>query len=91
MTSPIPHTVDIIFAGGGTSACVAAGRLARANPQLRILLVEGGKNNFEDPMVVNPAVYTSHLVPGSKTVLVSFAGVFHSLFLFLFLLLCLEI
>lgn len=63
--------VDIIFAGGGTAACVAAGRLAKANPDLKILLVEGGANNFENPTVVNPAVYLSHLAPDSKTALVS--------------------
>jgi len=57
--------VDIIFAGGGTAACVAAGRLAKANPDLKILLVEGGKNNFNDPTVINPAVYLSHLAPDS--------------------------
>jgi alcohol oxidase len=62
--------VDIIFAGGGTAACVAAGRLAKANPDLKILLVEGGKNNFNDPTVTNPAVYLSHLAPDSKTALV---------------------
>ncbi|KUJ08512.1 putative alcohol oxidase [Mollisia scopiformis] len=61
--------VDIIFAGGGTAACVAAGRLAKANPSLKILLVEGGRNNFEDPTVTNPAVYLSHLAPDSKTAL----------------------
>ncbi|WPG97842.1 alcohol oxidase [Acrodontium crateriforme] len=60
---------DIIFAGGGTAACVAAGRLARVNPDLSILLVEGGKNNFNDPTVTNPALYLSHLVPGSQTAL----------------------
>jgi alcohol oxidase len=63
--------VDIIFAGGGTAACVAAGRLAKANPDLKILLVEGGKNNFNDPTVTNPAVYLSHLAPDSKTALVN--------------------
>ncbi len=62
--------VDIIFAGGGTAACVAAGRLAKANPDLKILLIEGGRNNFQDPTVVNPAVYLSHLAPDSKTALV---------------------
>ena len=62
--------VDIIFAGGGTAACVAAGRLAKARPDLKILLVEGGANNFENPTVVNPAVYLSHLAPDSKTALV---------------------
>tara|TARA_R110002060_G_scaffold37629_4_gene48767 strand:+ start:856 stop:1188 length:333 start_codon:yes stop_codon:yes gene_type:complete len=61
--------VDIIFAGGGTAACVAAGRLAKANPDLKILLVEGGRNNFNDPTVTNPAVYLSHLAPDSKTAL----------------------
>ncbi|KAK6583677.1 hypothetical protein PZA11_003407 [Diplocarpon coronariae] len=61
--------VDIIFAGGGTAACVAAGRLARANPDLKIVLVEGGGNNFNDPTVTNPAVYLSHLAPDSKTAL----------------------
>lgn len=63
--------VDIIFAGGGTAACVAAGRLAKANPDLKILLVEGGRNNFNDPTITNPAVYLSHLAPDSKTALVS--------------------
>lgn len=39
--------MDIIFAGGGTAACIAAGRLAKANPELKILLIEGGPNQFE--------------------------------------------
>jgi alcohol oxidase len=43
---------------------------AKANPDLKIVLVEGGKNNFNDPTVVNPAVYLSHLAPDSKTALV---------------------
>ncbi|KAM3077347.1 hypothetical protein ACMFMG_006697 [Clarireedia jacksonii] len=64
-----PESVDIVFAGGGTAACVAAGRLAKANPDLKILLVEGGKNNFQDPTILNPAVHLSHLVPDSKTAL----------------------
>jgi alcohol oxidase len=54
---------------GGTAACVAAGRLARADPNLSILLVEGGKNNYNDPTVVNPAMYLVHLAPGSQTAL----------------------
>ena len=58
---------DIIFAGGGTAACVAAGRLAKANPELKIVLVEGGPNNHNNPTVTNPAVYLSHLAPDSKT------------------------
>lgn len=70
--------MDIIFAGGGTAACVAAGRLAMANPDLKILLIEGGKNNFEDPTVVNPAAYLTHLAPDSKTALVCVAYHGHS-------------
>ncbi|KAF8607376.1 alcohol oxidase [Ceratobasidium sp. AG-I] len=58
--------VDIIFAGGGTAACVAAGRLAAANPGLEILVVEQGPNNLNDPMVVTPALFLTHLAPGSK-------------------------
>ncbi|QSZ33838.1 hypothetical protein DSL72_005411 [Monilinia vaccinii-corymbosi] len=69
MSTLAPQTVDIIFAGGGTAACVAAGRLARANPALRILVIESGKNNFEDPMVVTPALYLSLLTPDNKAAL----------------------
>jgi alcohol oxidase len=63
--------MDIIFAGGGTAACVAAGRLAKANPDLKILLIEGGQNNFNNPTVVNPAVFLSHSAADSKTAIVS--------------------
>ncbi|TVY35506.1 Alcohol oxidase, partial [Lachnellula occidentalis] len=71
MSTYTPETgdMDIIFAGGGTAACVAAGRLAKANPDLKILLVEGGRNNFQDPTVTNPAVFLSHLAPDSTTAL----------------------
>jgi alcohol oxidase len=48
-----------------TLACVAAGRLAAANPDLRILLAEQGPNNFQDPTVITPAFFGSHLVPDS--------------------------
>ncbi|KAJ8692993.1 hypothetical protein PTI98_010250 [Pleurotus ostreatus] len=36
--SGVGSEYDIIFAGGGTVACVAAGRLAEADPSLRILV-----------------------------------------------------
>jgi alcohol oxidase len=68
--------MDIIFAGGGTAACVAAGRLAKAHPDLKILLIEGGKNNFEDITVRTPAIYLSHLKPDSKTAIVGFPYVY---------------
>ncbi|KAJ1301180.1 hypothetical protein OPQ81_003591 [Rhizoctonia solani] len=61
-----PMEVDIIFVGGGTSACVAAGRLAAANPELDILVVEQGPNNFQDPMIMTPALFLNNLAPDSK-------------------------
>ncbi|QRW26048.1 GMC oxidoreductase [Rhizoctonia solani] len=39
----------------------------KANPELSILLVEQGSNNYQEPSVVTPAVFLSHLAPGSKT------------------------
>ncbi|QUC20527.1 uncharacterized protein UV8b_04768 [Ustilaginoidea virens] len=58
---------DVVLAGGGTAACVVAGRLAEADPSLAILLVERGPNNLDDAAVLTPALYRSHLLPGSKT------------------------
>lgn len=56
---------DIVFAGGGTAACVAAGRLAAADPNLSILLIERGKNNLNDPMIRSPGIYIANLAPSS--------------------------
>ncbi|KAK7709188.1 hypothetical protein SLS63_013298 [Diaporthe eres] len=55
--------------GRGTAACVAAGRLAEADPELSILVIEGGQDNFNVPNVVNPLLYFQHLLPTSKTAL----------------------
>lgn len=57
---------DVILAGGGTAACIIAGRLAEADPSLSILVVEQGPNNLNDSTIVTPAVYLSHLQPTSK-------------------------
>ncbi|KAI1503596.1 GMC oxidoreductase [Biscogniauxia marginata] len=65
----LPETideVDVIIAGGGTTACVVAARLADADPELSILLIEGGPNN-EMPTVEYPAIFLAHLAPDSKT------------------------
>lgn len=51
---------------GGTAGCILASRLSQADPSLSILVVEGGKNNFNDPTVTNPAVFLGHLAPDSK-------------------------
>ncbi|PSN74310.1 alcohol oxidase [Corynespora cassiicola Philippines] len=56
---------DVIFAGGGTAACVAAGRLAQADPNLSILIIERGKNNLNDPMITNPGIFVANLAPSS--------------------------
>lgn len=56
---------DVIFAGGGTAACVAAGRLAQADPNLSILIIERGKNNLNDPMIANPGIFVANLAPSS--------------------------
>ncbi|KAF9230349.1 GMC oxidoreductase-domain-containing protein [Melanogaster broomeanus] len=58
---------DIIFAGGGTTACVAAGRLAGANPSLSILVVESGQHSRDVPIHVQPCQFTANLVPTSTT------------------------
>ncbi|KAJ3537854.1 hypothetical protein NM688_g6610 [Phlebia brevispora] len=52
---------DIIFAGAGTSGGVAAGRLAAADPSLKILMVEAGPHVREDDAFVQPARCLSHL------------------------------
>ncbi|KAI0441220.1 GMC oxidoreductase-domain-containing protein [Xylaria telfairii] len=59
--------VDVIIAGGGTAGCIVAGRLAEADPNLSILVIERGPDNYGDPSVVTPAMFPTHLAPGSKT------------------------
>ncbi|KAK8085726.1 hypothetical protein PG997_006997 [Apiospora hydei] len=65
----LPETigeVDVIIAGGGTAGCVVASRLADADPEMSILVIEGGSNN-QMPTVEYPACFLSHLAPDSKT------------------------
>ncbi|KJA14517.1 GMC oxidoreductase [Hypholoma sublateritium FD-334 SS-4] len=52
---------DIIFAGGGASACITAGRLAAADPNLKILIVEAGPHTREHHDHVQPARYFANL------------------------------
>ncbi|KAI9460309.1 GMC oxidoreductase-domain-containing protein [Boletus coccyginus] len=59
---------DIIFAGGGTTACVIAGRLAAADPALKILIVESGQHSRDLPQHVQPCRYLENLAPNSTTV-----------------------
>ncbi|MCJ1227930.1 Alternative oxidase, mitochondrial precursor [Toensbergia leucococca] len=47
----IPDEVDIIVCGGGSAGCVVAGRLANLDRNLKVLLIEGGENNLNNPWV----------------------------------------
>lgn len=61
--------VDIIIVGGGSAGCIVAGRLAAADPNLSILVIEGGRNNKDVASVVNPLFMLSNLHPRSKAAL----------------------
>ncbi|KAK7033332.1 GMC-OxRdtase-N domain-containing protein [Favolaschia claudopus] len=60
-------TYDIIFAGGGTTACVVAGRLAAADPSLKILIIESGKHTKDVPTHIQPARYLRNLHDAGET------------------------
>ncbi|OTB08125.1 putative alcohol oxidase [Hypoxylon sp. CI-4A] len=53
--------VDVIIAGGGTAGCVLAGRLAEAG--VSVLVVEGGPNNYDEPIIVQPLMFITHYLP----------------------------
>ncbi|KAA1469916.1 alcohol oxidase-like protein [Dentipellis sp. KUC8613] len=59
---------DLVFAGGGTAACVIAGRLAAAAPDLRILVLEAGPPTKDLLSHLQPARYLHHLHPSANTV-----------------------
>ena len=61
--------VDVIVAGGGLAGCVVASRLAEADRNLVILLIEQGPNNYQMHDVVYPALYPRNLFPSSKITL----------------------
>ncbi|KAH9053396.1 alcohol oxidase-like protein [Lactarius vividus] len=69
MSTPtvINEEYDIVIAGGGTAACVIAGRLAAADANLRVLLLEAGPTTYNDPAHTQPLSFLSHLAPGSRT------------------------
>ncbi|KAG2117113.1 GMC oxidoreductase-domain-containing protein [Suillus discolor] len=67
MPHPIISEFDIIFSGGGSTACVVAGRLATLDPSLTILILEGGQHILNQAAHVRPYKFTSHLVPTSTT------------------------
>ncbi|KAG1799809.1 uncharacterized protein HD556DRAFT_1439462 [Suillus plorans] len=68
MSQPILSEFDIVFAGGGATACVVAGRLAAYDPSLRILILEAGQHTLNKPIHVQPYQYPLNSVPTSTTV-----------------------
>ncbi|KAF8627739.1 hypothetical protein AX15_004265 [Amanita polypyramis BW_CC] len=61
---------DIIFAGGGATACITAGRLAAADPSLKILIIEDGAETRNKPIHVQPArSFTNFRTPGLRVFL----------------------
>ncbi|KAF8599079.1 putative methanol oxidase [Ceratobasidium sp. AG-I] len=58
---PAPEEVDVIVVGGGPAGCVVAGRLAKADPNLQVMLIEYGQNNIDDPLVSTPCVYPRNM------------------------------
>lgn len=45
---------DYIICEGGTAGCVLASRLKQGDPSLSIALIERGKNDASNPMILNP-------------------------------------
>ncbi|KAG2113893.1 GMC oxidoreductase-domain-containing protein [Suillus discolor] len=68
MSHPIMSEFDIVFAGGGATACVVAGRLAAYDPSLRILILEAGQHTLNKPIHVQPSQALLNLAPTSTTV-----------------------
>ncbi|KAG2132294.1 GMC oxidoreductase-domain-containing protein [Suillus bovinus] len=68
MFHPVLSEFDIVFAGGGTTACVIAGRLAVYDPSLRILILEAGQHSLNKPIHVQPFQSPFNQAPTSTTV-----------------------
>lgn len=54
---------------GGTAGCIVASRLAEADPDLSILIIEQGRNNFNVQSVIYPALFERNTMNGSDTAL----------------------
>jgi alcohol oxidase len=53
---------------GGTAGSVIAGRLAKADPSLQILIIESGLDNRNDPNIYTPAHFLRQFHPDNKSV-----------------------
>jgi alcohol oxidase len=43
---------------GGAAGCVVAGKLAEADPNLSIFVIEGRQDNYANPSVVHPVCFS---------------------------------
>ena len=51
---------------GGAAGCVIAGRLAKADPKLHVLIVEAGPNNLNNKDIATPGFHPFLLNPAKK-------------------------
>ncbi|KAK7965976.1 uncharacterized protein PG986_000253 [Apiospora aurea] len=58
--------VDVIIAGGGTSACVVASRLSAADPSLSVLVIESGRDNYQVSAVTHPLLWRGNFAPDGQ-------------------------
>lgn len=58
---------DAYVIKGGTTACVTAGRLAKAKPSLKILVLEAGPHTKGSIDHLQPGRFIKHIAPGSNT------------------------
>ncbi|KAL6360087.1 hypothetical protein LRP88_05787 [Fusarium phalaenopsidis] len=63
----LPDEFDIIVCGGGSCGCVVAGRLANLDHNLKVLLIEAGESNLNNPWVFRPGIYPRNMKLDSKT------------------------
>ena len=52
---------------GGTAACVVASRLAYADANLRVLLLEAGPSTYNNPAHTVPLNFLRNFAPNSRT------------------------
>ncbi|EIM87865.1 alcohol oxidase-like protein [Stereum hirsutum FP-91666 SS1] len=67
-TPTVDAAYDIIVAGGGTSGCIVASRVAAADSSLKILVLETGPPTKDILTHIQPARFLTHLIPTSNTV-----------------------
>jgi len=60
------YVLNSILSAGGTTACVAAGRLAACDPSLKILILEAGPHTLNKAAHVQPYLYPSNISPTSN-------------------------